>query len=84
MAAPIVSREIFDLASEIETESSKLESFVELMNKALQFRYVDKDEVASAQGQLFLLSDVLSEIQKRIEAISSAAYDLSREAKATA
>lgn len=66
----------FDIASAIETEAGKLKSGIELMYGALQFQYGDKESVGRAQGQLFLLTDVLNDLQKRLDGLSTAAYDI--------
>lgn len=68
----------YDIASAIETEAGKLKSGIELMYGALQFQYGDKESAGRAQGQLFFLADVLNDLQKRLDGLSTAAYDIAR------
>lgn len=53
-------------------------SGIELMYGALQFSYKNAEEVGLAQGQLFLLVEVLSDTQKRLDALWATAYDIFR------
>ena len=64
----------FDIATAIEVEAGKLKAGLELMCGALQFQYGDKESAGRAQGQLFFLADVLNDLQKRLDDLSSAAY----------
>jgi hypothetical protein len=66
---------LFDIASELETEADKLKAGIELMNGALLYSCIDAEQAGRAQRQLFFLTGVLSDLQKRLEVITAAAYD---------
>ncbi|MHB1246710.1 MAG: hypothetical protein ACYCZH_09715 [Sulfuriferula sp.] len=66
---------LFDIASKLETEADKLKAGIELMNGAL---LLDSEQDKMAKRQLFFLTEVLSDLQKRLEVITAAAYDCHR------
>jgi hypothetical protein len=67
---------VFDVASDIETEAGNLKACVELMERALQFSYVEPKAVERAQAQMIFLTSCIGDIRQRLDAISGAAYGI--------
>lgn len=84
MTDQTVPRTSIDIASELETETGKLKACIGLINQTLQFRYKEADDVARAQGQLFLLTDLLGEMQERLATLTADVYAKARAEKVAA
>lgn len=84
MADQIVPLNIYDIATRIEEEASNLKVCRSLMGDALQFSYVDAEAAGLAQSKLFFLVATLGDLEKRLDAIESAAYEIARTEKAAA
>lgn len=84
MASQIVPRSIFDIASDAETETSRMETCIELVNRTLQFSYEDAEQTERAQSQLFLLTELLGDIQERFATLTADTYALAAAEKAAA
>lgn len=84
MADQILPHTVFEIATRIEEEANNLKVAISLMNEALQFRYSDAESAGLAQSQMFFLAGAVSDLQKRLEVVSAAAYDVHRTEKAAA
>lgn len=82
MTDKIVPRNIFGIATGIEEEANNLNACRSLMNEALQFSYVDPEAAGLAQEQMFFLVRALGDVQRRLEEIKSAAYNVASAEKA--
>jgi len=72
------------IAGRIEEEARNLKVCRSLMNQALQFSYVNAEEVGLAQSQLFFLVAALGDLEKRLDKLQAAAYDMARTEQAAA
>jgi hypothetical protein len=84
MTAQIVSRDISDIATGIEEETGNLKVCRSLMNAALQFSHVNAEAAGLAQAQLFFLVNALGDMEKRLDKLQAAAYDMVRTEQAAA
>lgn len=84
MTDKIVPFNIFDIASSIEQEAGNLRVCRTLMTEALQFSYTDPEAAGLAQSQLFFLVRALGDMEKRLDEIEAAAYNIARTEKVAA
>lgn len=82
MADQIVPRTVFDIASDLETESSKMEACLGLMHAALQHGIGEEylDDIRRAHDQIHFLVSSLDDLRVRLDALTGAAYDLAQRA----
>lgn len=79
-----LSRPLFDFASELETETAKLNACFGLMREALQFSYNDPKQAAQAQERLLFLTSAIDSTRGRLDAMTAAAYEVAFAEKAMA
>jgi hypothetical protein len=84
MTTQSVPCDISYIATRIEEEAGNLKVCRSLMNQALQFSYVNAEEVGLAQSQLFFLVAALGDLEKRLDKLQAAAYDMVRTEQAAA
>lgn len=85
MANQIVPDTVFSLADEFASEAAQFKVCLGLMYESLQVNLDDVDEeVSIAFDRIHFLTSTLDRMQKRINVLSAAAYDMARTEQAAA
>lgn len=84
MAVQIIPTTIFTLADELADESGTLRVGLDMMFNSLMIQPSDEEQARRAIDQLYFIGRSLSGLQKRLDVLAAAAYDISNMEKAAA